>query len=89
MRYMMLIYSKEVDGEIPPEEGARIRAGHYDVMQDGKPLITEGPFAETKEQLGGYYLVEAESQEQALGMAGKIPGARAGCVEVRPIMVFS
>ena len=115
MRYMMLIYSKEVDGEIPPEEGARIRAGHYDVMQDagkkgilqggeplsptatattvrmqdGKPLITDGPFAETKEQLGGYYLVEAESQEQALGMAGKIPGARAGCVEVRPIMVFS
>jgi hypothetical protein len=58
-------------------------------VRDGKAMVTDGPFAETKEQLGGYYLVEAENQEQALGMAGKIPGARAGCVEVRPIMVFS
>lgn len=58
-------------------------------VRNGSSMVTDGPFAETKEQLGGYYLVEAESQEQALDMAGKIPGARAGCVEVRPIMVFS
>jgi hypothetical protein len=58
-------------------------------VRDGKAMVTDGPFAETKEQLGGYYLVEAASLEEATAMAGKIPGARAGCIEVRPIMVFS
>jgi hypothetical protein len=58
-------------------------------VRDGKVLTTDGPFAETKEQLGGYYLVEASDQKAAAAMAAKIPGARFGCVEVRPIMVFS
>ena len=58
-------------------------------VRDGKPLVTDGPFAETKEQLGGYYLVEAASPEEAKTMAAKIPGARFGCVEVRPIQKFS
>jgi hypothetical protein len=58
-------------------------------VRDGKVLTTDGPFAETKEQLGGYYLVEAADQKAAAAMAAKIPGARFGCVEVRPIMVFS
>ena len=58
-------------------------------VQNGKPLVTDGPFAETKEQLGGYYLVEADSADQALAMAAKIPGAHFGCVEVRPIQKFS
>jgi hypothetical protein len=58
-------------------------------VRDGKVLLTDGPFAETKEQLGGYYLVEANTREEAAAMAGKIPGARFGSVEVRPIVKFS
>jgi hypothetical protein len=58
-------------------------------VRNGKPLTTDGPFAETKEQLGGFYLVEASNIEEAKAMAAKIPGARYGCVEVRPIMKFS
>jgi len=52
-------------------------------------LTTDGPFAETKEQLGGYYLVEAPTIEEAASMASGIPAARYGSIEVRPIMVFS
>ena len=52
-------------------------------------MVSDGPFAETKEQLGGYYLVEANSAEEAAAMAAKIPGARTGSVEVRPIQTFS
>ena len=58
-------------------------------VRDGKPLHTDGPFAETKEQLGGYYLVEARDLAEAKKMAAKIPAARYGSVEVRPIMTFS
>jgi hypothetical protein len=58
-------------------------------VRDGKLLTTDGPFAETKEQLGGFYLVEANDQKQAEAMAAKIPGARFGSIEVRPIMKFS
>jgi hypothetical protein len=58
-------------------------------LRDGKQLTTDGPFAETKEQLGGYYLVEAGTHEEAIAIAAKIPAARFGSVEVRPIMTFS
>jgi len=58
-------------------------------VRNGKTLTTDGPFAETKEQLGGFYLVEAPDKAAAAAMAAKIPGARFGCVEVRPIMTFS
>src|SRR5258708_32162670 len=58
-------------------------------VRDGKRLTTDGPSAETKEQLGGYYLVEANNLDDAIEIAGKIPGARTGCVEVRPIETFS
>jgi hypothetical protein len=58
-------------------------------VRDGKRLDTDGPFAETKEQLGGYFLVEAADPEQAANIAAKVPGARYGCIEVRPIMTFS
>src|SRR5215472_721456 len=58
-------------------------------VRNGKRLITAGPFAETTEQLGGYYLVEASDLDEALAMAAKIPGARNGSIEVRPIMKFS
>ena len=57
-------------------------------VRDDETLTTDGPFAETKEQLGGYYLVEADSLDEAIGWAGKIPGARYGSVEVRPVVVF-
>src|SRR5215469_3594833 len=58
-------------------------------VRDGKSLKTDGPFAETKEQLGGFYLVEAASRDEAVAMAADIPGARFGSVEVRPVMTFS
>jgi hypothetical protein len=55
-------------------------------VRDGEQLVTDGPFAETKEQLGGYYLVETESVDEALEWAAKIPAARHGTIEVRPVM---
>jgi hypothetical protein len=55
-------------------------------VRNGKVLTTDGPFAETKEQLGGYYLVEAANLDEALGIAARIPSARWGSVEVRPVM---
>jgi hypothetical protein len=58
-------------------------------VRDGKRLTTDGPFAETKEQLGGFYLVEAKDLDAAIAMAAQIPGARFGSVEVRPIQKFS
>ena len=58
-------------------------------LRNGKPSINDGPFAETKEQLGGYYLVEAHDINEATNIAAKIPGARFGSIEVRPIMTFS
>src|SRR5215470_2195698 len=58
-------------------------------VRDGKVLSTDGPFAETKEQLGGYYLIEAADRNQAIAVAAKIPAARFGSVEVRPIHKFS
>ncbi len=55
-------------------------------VRDGKRLITDGPFAETREQLGGYFLVEAQNLDEALGIAARIPGAKFGTVEVRPLI---
>ena len=57
-------------------------------VRDGEQLVTDGPFAETKEQLGGYYIVDVESADEALEWAAKIPSARFGSVEVRPIMAI-
>ena len=58
-------------------------------VRDGKKLTTHGPFAETKEQLGGFYLVDAANLDDAIEWAAKCPGARVGSIEVRPIMDFS
>jgi len=55
-------------------------------IRDGKTTTTDGPFAETREQLGGYFIVEADNMEQALGFAQMIPGAKFGTVEVRPML---
>ena len=54
-------------------------------VRNGKAITTDGPFAETKEQLGGYYLVEAKNLDEAIGLASRIPSARTGTIEVRPL----
>jgi len=55
-------------------------------IRDGKSLVTDGPFAETREQLGGYYLIEAGDLDEAIGIAEQIPPARFGTIEIRPVM---
>tara|TARA_R110002111_G_scaffold185031_3_gene250903 strand:- start:24574 stop:24936 length:363 start_codon:yes stop_codon:yes gene_type:complete len=58
-------------------------------VREGTKLVTKGPFAETTEHLGGFFLVDVENQEAAIEIAGRIPGARAGTVEVRPVVELS
>lgn len=55
-------------------------------VRDGKPVVTDGPFAETREQLGGFYLVDAKDLDEAIRIAARIPPARVGTVEIRPVM---
>ena len=55
-------------------------------VRDGKPLVTDGPFAETREQLGGYFLIDAKDIDEAIGVAKRIPAARKGTVEIRPVI---
>ena len=57
-------------------------------VRDGKTLVSDGPFAETKEALGGYYILNCKDLDEALVYAAKIPGSKMGSVEVRPIMEF-
>ncbi len=54
-------------------------------VRDGKPFVTDGPFVETREQLAGYFLIEAKNLDEAIGIAARVPGARIGTVEVRPV----
>jgi hypothetical protein len=58
-------------------------------LREGSLSTIDGPFAETKEQLGGYYLLECKDLDEAIELAGKIPGARSGAIEVRPILEFA
>ena len=58
-------------------------------IRDGKSLVTDGPFAETREQLGGYFLIDAQDLDEAIGIAKRIPAARKGTVEIRPVMEIS
>jgi hypothetical protein len=55
-------------------------------VRDGKPTVTDGPFMETKEQLAGYFLIDAKDREEAIRIAERVPGARIGTVEVRPLI---
>lgn len=55
-------------------------------VRDGKRLVTDGPFAETREQLGGYFLIDAGDLDEAINIAGRVPGARVGTVEIRPLI---
>jgi len=63
----------------PPDTAVTVR------VRNGKVSMTDGPFVETKEQLGGYYLIEARDMHEATRIASRIPAARVGCVEVRPV----
>jgi hypothetical protein len=74
---------KAGDGLQPTTTATTVR------VRDGKTLTTDGPFAETREQLAGYYLVEAKDLDAALAMAARIPGAKTGSIEVRPIRVYN
>jgi hypothetical protein len=64
---------------LPPNEAITVR------VRNGKVTATDGPYAETKEQLGGYYLIEARDLNEAIQVAARIPGASLGCVEIRPV----
>jgi hypothetical protein len=66
----------------PTSEATTVRA------PNGKANVLDGPFAETKEQLGGYYVIDAKDADEALAIAARIPGARHGSIEVRPVVVF-
>ena len=55
-------------------------------MREGKRLVTDGPFAETREQLGGFFMIDAKDLDEAIGIASRIPGARKGTVEIRPVL---
>lgn len=73
---------KAGDGLQPTTTATTVR------VRDGKTMTTDGPFAETREQLAGYYLVEAKDLDTALSIAARIPGAKNGSIEVRPVMVY-
>jgi hypothetical protein len=64
---------------LPPDSATTIR------VRQGKVHATDGPFVETKEQLGGFFVIEARDMNQAMQIAARIPGARIGCVEIRPV----
>src|ERR1700743_603604 len=74
---------KAGDGLQPTTTATTVR------VREGKILTTDGPFAETREHLAGYYLVEAKNLDEAIGLAARIPNAKDGSVEVRPIMIYS
>jgi hypothetical protein len=95
--------SKRIFGEYMAFTGAIKQSGHMRGgeplqptstatsvrVKGGKTVRTDGPFAETREQLGGFYVIEAKDLDEAVGIAARIPGAKTGCVEVRPIISMS
>lgn len=88
MKYLCLAYSKAVQASgkmLAAEALESVETATTVRVRDGKRLITDGPFAETREQLAGFYLVEAINLDDALQIAGDIPAARVGSVEVRPV----
>lgn len=84
------VFAKEFKGQVQGGNALQLTGTATTIrIREGKRLTTDGPFAETKEQLGGYFLVEAKDLDEAIHIAGKIPAARYGSIEVRPIMKFS
>ena len=94
---------KEMMGEYQTFTQSIIKSGNFkggDALQatanattvrvrNGKAMTTDGPFAETREQLGGYYLIEAKDLDEATAIAARVPSAKFGSIEVRPVMVYS
>jgi hypothetical protein len=74
---------KAGDGLQPTSTATTVR------VRNGKALTTDGPFAETREQLGGYYLIEAKNLDEAITIAARVPSAKYGSIEVRPVMVYT
>jgi hypothetical protein len=88
-RYMTLRAEMEESGALVAGDGLQDLDTATTVrVRDAETLITDGPFAETKEMLAGYFLVDVDDLDAALGWAAKIPGAEEGSVEVRPLMVY-
>jgi hypothetical protein len=84
--YMVFTQDLVKSGKFKAGDRLESSAGARTVrVRNGKTLTTDGPFAETKEQLGGYYLVEAKDSEEAVSIAARIPGARTGSIEVRAV----
>jgi hypothetical protein len=84
-------YSEEVFGAGVATAGDALQATASATtlrIRDGKTVTTDGPFAETKEQLGGFYVIEAADLDEAIRWASKIPSARIGSIEVRPVLEF-
>ena len=82
-------FTKEIEASGHYKAGSQLRptASATAVrVRDGKRLVTDGPFAETREQLGGYYLIEAKDLDEAMGIAARIPSSRRGTIEVRPLV---
>lgn len=85
-------YTKEIHASGHFKAGDPLQPVHTATtvrVRDGKTVTTDGPFAETREQLGGYYLVEAKDLDEATALAARIPSAKYGSIEVRPVMDFS
>jgi hypothetical protein len=82
--------SKELhaSGAFIAGEGLQLDTATTVSVPNGERLVTDGPFAETKEQLGGFYLLDCKDLDEAISWAAKIPGARHGKVEVRPVMEY-
>lgn len=92
--------TKQMHNEYGTFTQSIIQAGHFKAgdalkrtstattvrVRNGKTMTTDGPFAETREQLGGFFMVEAKNLDEAIDIAGRVPGARKGTVEIRPVV---
>jgi hypothetical protein len=87
LEYRILIQDLQSKGkyvagdQLQPSDTARVVRS-----RDGRQLITDGPFAETREQIGGFFMIEADTPDEAAAIAGRIPSARTGAIEVRPVV---
>jgi hypothetical protein len=87
--YMKFTQEQRAAGKVVGGEALQaVRTATTVRVREGKTLTTDGPFAETREQLGGFYLIEAKDLDEARAIAAKIPSAVHGSIEVRPIMKF-
>jgi hypothetical protein len=82
-------FTKEIEASVHNKAGSQLQPAAMATavrVRDGKRLVTDGPFAETREQLGGYYLIEAKDLDEAIGIAARVPSSRRGTIEVRPLV---